>query len=106
MKKKFTLLLFAILSLTMSLNAQSPLAAAVARLCFTFHHMDVADLAANALFTGPDLFIQNNTAADAGSECHHNEVFIAFSAALPHLAESRDIRVISAFDRHSIQQSA
>ncbi len=26
MKKKFTLLLFAILSLTMSLNAQSPLA--------------------------------------------------------------------------------
>ena len=68
--------------------------------------MDMADLTADPLFAGPDLFIQDNAAADAGSQSYHDKVFVAFSASLPHLTESRDVRVISAFYDHTIQQSA
>ena len=68
--------------------------------------MDMADLTADPLFAGPDLFIQDNATADAGSQSYHDKVFVAFSASLPHLTESRDVRVISAFYSHSVQQSA
>ena len=65
--------------------------------------MDMADLAADPLFTGPDLFIQDNAAADAGSQSYHDKVFVAFSASLPHLAKGSYIGIISAPDRNSIQ---
>ncbi len=82
------------------------MAAAVAGLFLAFHHMDMTDLAANALLAGPDLFVQDNAAADTCSERHHDEVLISFSAALPHLTESRHVCVVTALYRHSVQQSA
>ena len=82
------------------------MATTVAGLFLAFHHMDMTDLAANTLLAGPDLFVQDNAAADTCSECHHDEVLISFSAALPHLTESRHVCVVTALYRHSVQQSA
>ena len=78
------------------------MSAAIARLFLTFHHMDMADLAADPLFAGPDLFIQDNAAADAGSQSYHDKVFVAFSASLPHFAKGSYIGIISALYRNSI----
>ena len=68
--------------------------------------MDMADLAADALHTGPDLFIEDNTAADARSQGDHDHIFIAAAASLPQLTQGSHIGIIGALYRHPVQKAA
>ena len=47
-----------------------------------------------------DLAVDNDAAADTCSQCDHDEVLLAFSAAFPEFAEGCDIGVIACADLH------
>ena len=63
--------------------------------------MDMADLSACTMGSGNDLSVDDDSAADSGSECYHNNIVVAGSAALPHLTESCHIGIISGFYRQT-----
>ena len=60
--------------------------------------MGMADLAARSVSAFDHMSVDDNAAADAGSERNHDDIFPAFRAAFPHLAEGCDIGVISSLD--------
>ena len=60
--------------------------------------MGMADLAARSVSALDDMSVYDDAAADAGSERNHDDIFPAFRAAFPHLAEGCDIGVISSLD--------
>ena len=47
----------------------------------------------------------DDTAADTGSKCYHDNVFTAFCCPLPHLSESCNVGIISCFDLKTCQIS-
>ena len=51
-----------------------------------------------------DLAAQNDTAAYAGSQRDHDNIGMALAAAVPLLAECRDVCVIADFHRHAAQK--
>ena len=65
--------------------------------------MHMPDLPACSARAGQDPAVNDNAAADAGSQRHHNEIPAALSAAHPHLTQSGHIGVISRHDGH-VQQ--
>ena len=60
--------------------------------------LDVADLARRPEDAGKNLSVQDDAAAYPGPQRDHNDVFMPFAAALPHLAERGDIGVIADTD--------
>ena len=66
----------------------------------------MSNLSTQAMSAGDDLFINDNAAADTRSQCHHDNIMISFTTALPHLTERRHVGVIARLYRHTVQQSA
>ena len=56
--------------------------------------MPMSDLSAGPVRSRNHLVVNNDSAADARSERHHNQIVIAGAAALPALAERRRIGII------------
>ena len=68
--------------------------------------MDVADLSSQSMLACNNLLADDNTSANAGSQRYHYDIIKSFSAALPHLAESRHVGVIAALYRQTAQECA
>ena len=66
---------------------------------------NMSDLTACSVKSCNDLSIYDDTAADTGSKCYHDNVFTAFSCPLPHLSESCHVGIISCFDLKTCQIS-
>ena len=76
---------------------EASLLAAAAGFLFLFIDGHMADLACCPVGSRKDMFIQDNAAADAGSKGNHDNILVAFSAALPHFAEGRNVGIVSGF---------
>ena len=46
-----------------------------------------------------NLSIYDDSTADTGSKCYHNDILTALGTALPHLTESCNVGIISYLDR-------
>ena len=68
--------------------------------------MDMSELAAETFSSGANLSVEDHGPADSCSESDHNHIPECFSAALPHFAESCDIRIIFTENRNAIEKRA
>ncbi len=87
-----------------SVLLKASLLAAVAGIRLVIGDLHVTDLSACAMGARKDLPVQNNSAADTGSERDEDHVLKALSAALPLLAECRDIRVVPDLHLHAVKK--
>ena len=67
-------------------------------------HKGMSDFSTCSMCSGDNLTVHNNTAADTGSQCSHDQVLCTFSTAFPHLTKSCNVGIISYFYRNLIQQ--
>ena len=55
----------------------------------------MSDLAAGSVASGYDLAVDDNTAADAGSKCYHDNIVVADCSTLPHFTKCCHIGIVS-----------
>ena len=53
---------------------------------------------------GVDFSVDNDSASDSGPQCDHHDIHVTFSAAVPLLAESRNIGIVADFHFHSVKK--
>ena len=58
----------------------------------------MTDFSGRPFGSGQNLATEDNSAADTGSECYHDDTVKAASAALPHFSKSCDIGIVSDTD--------
>ena len=69
--------------------------AAVAALRLTVSDMYMSYFSSCSVNTRDDVSVNDETSADTGSQCHHEQIAVTFSTALPHFAKGRNIGIIS-----------
>ena len=61
----------------------------------------MTDLSTGTVYTANDRTVNNNSAADTGSQCDHDTVLTSLAAAFPHLTKGSYICIISYFYRQT-----
>ncbi len=87
-----------------SILLQTALPAAVAGDGFMGINGNMANLAASPVCPGHNLAMEDDAAANACTQRHHDKVLAAFAAALPHLAQCSYIRIVSGLYGNAFHQ--
>ena len=85
---------------------QTALLTAAAAFFLILPHLQMADFSGRAESARDNFPVQNDAAAYAGAERHHNQIPVTPAAALPHLSQSSHVRVISRLNRNPSHQPA
>ena len=84
---------------------QTAVLSAVALLLLVCIHCNMTNLTTGSVESGYDFSVDNNAAADSGSQRYHDDISAAFCRTLPHLAECRHVCIISCLHLQSGQIS-
>ena len=74
--------------------------------CFLWIDSDVSDLSGRSVASGQDLTVEDDSSADSGPQCHHNNTLKATSASAPLLTQSCDIGIVAHTDPGDTGHSA